>query len=182
MQFRDFSLQNDRHFKKMSSKVHNNSIMAVTKARPIKLFCFAHKFYQKIGVYQPTQLKQNQPFNLINTLLLYNLLQFGITTGAFFLFEATSLDEFGLTFYETLTVLSLAFYHVTNIYQIGNVLKLIENFEEFIGTSKLNLFRFNFYFLPLFHRLVESALTWEMGLNFIQNRIGTEPHFSGFVH
>lgn len=104
-------------------------------ARPLKLFRIVQKSYQMIGIF-PRQPNQIYPLNSTNVLYLYTMVQFIIVSSVYFLFKAERLDEFGLSFYVTLTATSILFYYVTNIHQIGNILKLIEKFEEFIGNSE----------------------------------------------
>lgn len=60
----------------------------------------------------------------------------GTLSGAFFLFKAKRLDEYGISFHVTVSVTAGLFYFISNINQVGNILKLIKKFEEFIGKSK----------------------------------------------
>lgn len=118
--------------------------LIVIMARPIKLFHLTQKLYQTIGIHpindwHSSQLNKNQPFNFKNVLFIFAPLQFGVTTTVFFLFEAKTLDEFGISFYATLSVISIAFCYVSIFYQIGNLLKMFDNSNEFIGNSKLKI-------------------------------------------
>lgn len=66
-----------------------------------------------------------------------------ILIGAFSVWEAKSLDEFGFSFHICITTIALLLYFIIIIFQMGNVSKLIQKFEEFIGESKYTiLFRF----------------------------------------
>lgn len=65
------------------------------------------------------------------------MIQISVATGAFFLFKAKHLDEMGISFYATASVIAVIFYFVSNIRQNGNILLLIEKFDEFVAQSKL---------------------------------------------
>lgn len=112
-----------------------SSKLVVIMARPIKLFCFNQKLFQKIGILR-LQSNQNNSFNLKKWLFLFSVIQLSIVFGGFFLFKANTLDERGLTFYVGLSAICFTFYYISSILQIDNILKLIENFEELIGNSK----------------------------------------------
>lgn len=104
-------------------------------ARPIKLFDFTQKCYQKIGIYPP-QSNRNHNFNPKNLFFVCSMVHIVTLHAAFFLFEAKRLDEYDLSFYYVQLILSAIFYFISNIYQIDNIIKLIDKYEEFVGKSK----------------------------------------------
>lgn len=104
-------------------------------ARPIKLFRFTEELYHTIGIYA-LQSKEVRLFNLKNGFCTFVWIQMGTLSGAFFLFKAERLDEYGISFHVTVSVAAGLFYFITTIFQMGNILELIEKFEEFIGRSK----------------------------------------------
>lgn len=113
----------------------NSLISFVNMDRPLKLFRFSQKLYQRIGIYPP-QSNQNHSFNSKNVFFICVMAHIVSFVGAFFLFKAKRLDEYALSFYFAVSAVSTIFYYITNIYQIDNILKLIEKFEEFIGKSE----------------------------------------------
>lgn len=110
-------------------------MLIVAMARPIKLFQFTQKLYHSFGIY-PTQSDENLSFNIKNGFVIFVLAQMSIFVGAFFVFQAKRLDEFGASFHISVTSIATLFYFITAMYQMENILKLIVKFEEFIGNSK----------------------------------------------
>lgn len=110
-------------------------VLIAAMSRPIKLFQFTQKLYHSIGIHPP-QSDENHLINIKNGLCIFTWIQMGTLSGAFFLFKAKRLDEYGISFHVAVSVAAGLFYFITNIYQLKNILKLIERFEEFIGLSK----------------------------------------------
>lgn len=106
-------------------------------ARPIKLFQFTQKLYRLVGLYPPqSNINQSHSFNVENYFIIFTLAQMSILSGAFFLFEAKRLDEFGVSFHDVTTIITDLFYFISTLYQMENILKFIEQFEELIGESE----------------------------------------------
>lgn len=110
-------------------------ILIADMARPIKLFQFAQKLYHSFGIYS-TQSDGNHSFNIRNGLILFAWIQMDTFVGTFSLFKAKHLDEFGVGFHIFITTIAVLLYFIIIINQLGNILKLITKFEEFIGKSK----------------------------------------------
>lgn len=104
-------------------------------ARPIKLFQLTQKWYRSFGIY-PSQPDGSHVFNLKNGFFIFSWAQMGTLTGAFFVFEATRLDEFCISFDRSVTIVAQLFYFFALISQMGNIIKFIQKFEEFIAESK----------------------------------------------
>lgn len=111
-------------------------ILTLTMAIPIKLFQFTQKLYSSVGIYPPVASK-NHLFNSKNGFIIFSWGHLSIFIGVFFLFKAESLYEYGCSYHICLTTLAAIFYFLTNIYQMENILKLIEKFDEFIACSEL---------------------------------------------
>lgn len=69
-------------------------------------------------------------FFRISTMLLF------ISTAAYFLFEAQTADECGLSFYVSITVMTVTVYTSKIAWKLNKIFKLIRNYEEFIDKSE----------------------------------------------
>lgn len=111
-------------------------VWVVAMARPIKLFHFTQKLYHSFGLYPPESNDQSQTFNVKNGFIIFALVQIIPLSMAFFLFRANRLDEFGVSFHVSLKTLLALLNFITTICKMGNILKFIDKFEEFIEKSK----------------------------------------------
>lgn len=68
-------------------------------------------------------------FFLISTMLLF------ITTAAYFLFEAKTVDECGMSFYVSISVSIFTVYTSKIAWNMDKISMLIQNYEEFIDKS-----------------------------------------------
>lgn len=109
-------------------------IMANTK---IKLFHFLQKIYGQSGI-RPSQSNHNfKSLNLKYLFVLFVIIQFSITSLAYFIFKAKSIGQLADSFYMFLSaVAGVAFLTIMNS-KIDDIHKLIENFEAFIQKSKV---------------------------------------------
>lgn len=99
----------------------------------IKLFQFIQKFHRAIGVF-PSQFNSN---HLISKIWFICAAQTGLTTGAFLLFAAQSMMDYGFGFCVLITVINAIIFYSSFIWQSKNTTILFENCEKFIETSKL---------------------------------------------
>lgn len=81
----------------------------------------------------PPEVNQN---HLFNALIIFSGGHMCISTGAFFLFKAESLYEYGSIYNVSFTTLAALFQFITNFYRMGDILELIAKFEEFIRSSE----------------------------------------------
>lgn len=72
--------------------------------------------------------------------MLFSLIQFSITAGAYFVIKANSIEEYGGTFYASFTAFTSTMLISMNIGKITEIFRLIEKFEKFIGKSEKYLF------------------------------------------
>lgn len=100
----------------------------------IKLFQSIQKFYHTIGFKHSS--KSHSSCNCRNLFALFAITQLFITSTAFFLLEANSLQEYSTSFYGSITELDCLVYFATNFFKLRNILKLIENYDKFIEKSK----------------------------------------------
>lgn len=104
----------------------------------MKLFQCVQKFYRMLGVYPP-QHNQISTINPRNLLIICNLAQGFILTGAYGLFEAKTVREYGDCYYTSTTSLSHSIYVAIHIWTMAKILKLIGRFEGIIQQSKLEV-------------------------------------------
>lgn len=107
--------------------------MANTK---IKLFLFLQKIYGQCGI-RPSQSNHNsKALNLKYLLVLFVIIQLGISSLAYFLYKAKSIGQLTDSFYMFLTgVVCVAFLTIINS-KFNDIHKLIEHCEAFIQKSK----------------------------------------------
>lgn len=65
------------------------------------------------------------------------LIHESVAIGAYCVFKAKRLDELGMTFFTSTSMLGGAFYFVLFTWKNGKVLKLIKKYNEFIEQSEL---------------------------------------------
>lgn len=108
----------------------------------MKLFQSLQKFYRITGIY-PSSSNRNHSVNWKILLILLSLIQFAVLTGVFFITEANSIDEYGTSFYGSISALLGVVDFLINIWKMANILRLIGKFEEFINKRKTVKWIFN---------------------------------------
>lgn len=105
----------------------------------VKLFNTYQKFYETLGfdIFESCCTKclisAKSVFHLIASMQLF------ISTTAFFLFEAQTADEHGISFYISITILVTTVNISTVAWKMDEILMLIRNYEEFIDKSQFSL-------------------------------------------
>lgn len=100
----------------------------------MELFRTIRNFYFWIGI------NLSQSNQIIKIFTFSSLTIAFILIADFFLFEAKSVVEYGLSFYILSTVLFVLLNLLLTVLEMPNTLKLIERFEQFIEMSKSNWF------------------------------------------
>lgn len=99
----------------------------------IKLFKYTQKIYYYIGVIgiDPTESNQMDHSAILTIarkwLFIFSLAQFAFTTTAYFLFEASSMIEYGLSFYSSLSMNTFSYF-----WRMKNFSNYVQNCERFI--------------------------------------------------
>lgn len=101
----------------------------------IRLFQSLQSYYQILGTFSPESDSSHQ-FKPRNIFTLFCYTQLFVSAVAFTIFKATTIIEFGLNYYGYMTELLCVFVILTHIYRMNDILKLIENCEDFIAKSK----------------------------------------------
>lgn len=108
-------------------------------AGSIKLFQFIQKLCQLFGIDPPQPNQEQYPLNLINWFTIFCLIQSIISTTRFFLFEANSMVEYGLTFWVCASFIT-CFNFCLGVYsRAKNIPVFIGNWEKFIEKSKFHI-------------------------------------------
>lgn len=100
------------------------------------LFHSLRQLYQRLNMYSP-ETNRTHPFSWKIVFAVSSILILFITSVAFFLWEAETLDEYGTSFYSSVTQLSTAFYFIVVVWRMPTILNLLKNFDEFIESSEL---------------------------------------------
>lgn len=102
----------------------------------MKLFLFYKEIIQTIGILSAQLNRNHFSINLNDLTYPIFIAQFFVTSVGFFLFDAKSLLEYGMSFYDIVaSILAMAFLLI-NVWQMRNIFKFIENCERFIEESK----------------------------------------------
>lgn len=99
----------------------------------IKLFQTVQKSYQAIGLdpMQPLKTYNGRIFFIVFSLTLMF-----ISSTAFLIFKAETIQEFATSFYTSITDIFLLVTFFSRITHMGDISKITETFEDFIEKSK----------------------------------------------
>lgn len=101
----------------------------------IKLFQLLQKFYKFLGL----DIGSNSQcsLNLKNVFIFTSAAQLFISSTAFSLFKAQTVDDYSLSFFISITTFFATINFVVIAWEMANILRLIGKYEEFIGKSEL---------------------------------------------
>lgn len=112
-------------------------------AGSIKLFGTVQNAYKILGL-RPPQTNQTLAFNSRNLFFLLCFIQSAISIGAFFIFQARTMQAYGSSFFQFLTQLHIAVEVLILMWHIANILEFIASLEAFIAKRKQNVHLVNF--------------------------------------
>lgn len=116
-------------------------ILAIAMTNSVKLFQGVRKYLRTIGIYPP-QPGQRHSFNSKNIFFLFCLIISFFGVALFFIFQAKTSAEFSISFYESVTLLTVIGLFTINICKASNIFNLIETMDEFVEKSKWMLLNF----------------------------------------
>lgn len=120
------------------ARQHRLSLMSyqsVTMSKSVKLFQAAQQYMQITGIYPP-QPGQIHSINTKTICFLFCLVNvFGIV-ASFFVFKAKTSVEFSISFYCSVTLLTIIGLQTISICQSSSNFEMLKSMEEFIETSK----------------------------------------------
>lgn len=99
-----------------------------------ELFRSLRRMYQILGIYSP-ETNQTHLFSGKIIFFAASIILMFITSITFFLWEAETMDDYGTSFYGSMTQLSSAHNFVIVVWRMPLILKLLKGFEDFIETS-----------------------------------------------
>lgn len=108
-------------------------------ASKIKLFRYVRKFHRILGIYPSSKHYQYYSFNVKTTFGFCLTLFLTISIFWHFLFEASSMDEYGKGFVGSVSMLEGSIYFIVNFLKVKSILKLIKKLEDFIEMSKFEM-------------------------------------------
>lgn len=117
------------------SKFTISSRLFSAMARSIKLFQSLRQFCETLDISYSPQFNQHRSFNWKILCILIFIIIHTVTSIAFFLFEAKSIQEYGDSFYAILSEFLCLASSPTIISKMPDIFMLIENFEKFIEKS-----------------------------------------------
>lgn len=100
-----------------------------------KLFHSLRQLYQMLGIYS-SETNQNFLFNWKIVFIASSMILFFIGSFAFFLWEAETVDDYGSSFYTSISQLCTTNYYLILVWRMPAILELFKNFEDFIESSK----------------------------------------------
>lgn len=107
-------------------------------AANVKLFQTVLELYETMKIHEQQQSNRIPSwFNFKNLFFFLSMIVMIITSAAYFLFRANTVQEYSDTFYVALTVATCLCCIFIGISEISNISKLISIFETFIEKSKL---------------------------------------------
>lgn len=117
----------------------NGRIIMSEAKNPFKLFWSLRRFYQLVGL-QPKRNSRVCLMNWRNVFISFIIMAMFLSTTSFFLFEANSIQNMGISWYISITELLIAIIWWTLIHQISNLFRLIEAVDKSIEKSKRQYF------------------------------------------
>lgn len=110
---------------------------------PVKLFQSSRELFHLIGTH-PSQLS-NGSYNLRSVVALLFITMNMLSSGAFFIFKADNVQDYGISFYTFMTALINLACYPSFRNNMTTIFELMDEFEAFIEQSKLvprNFMRF----------------------------------------
>ena len=103
-------------------------------AHTVKLFRLTQSYFQTLGIC-PKKPNQKYSFNLTTCFILLSMIVIALSTSAFFLLEAETVEDYVHTSYISLTEFGLLIFIIINIWKMRKTLQLITDYEKFIRRS-----------------------------------------------
>ena len=102
------------------------------------LFNMVQKNFKTIGIY-PSQSRGICLCNSRYLFLVFSFIQMIFSSLAYLIFQADTADQYGISFYVTITILTQFFQFVIITQKMPKILNLIEDYKAFVLKSKLNV-------------------------------------------
>lgn len=101
----------------------------------MKLFQFNQKLCQTLGI-GGHEINQNRcTFEWKNAIFAFYSTQLAVLITAFLLYDASTMDEYGVGFVTVICVTQSTVYYFSLLWKQNEILKFIGNCERFIGMS-----------------------------------------------
>lgn len=103
-------------------------------ASSVKSFQFFQKFNRDIGIYQSDP--KHPSINWRKIIILGGNILYGLPMAAYAVFEAESMFEYGMGFFQTISTINSIAVYLLFIWQLDETLAFIKTCEMFIEESK----------------------------------------------
>lgn len=110
------------------------SCMKMAGGNSIKLFQFNQKYFQAIGI-ELKWTKNCHALKLINWIFIISLIQLAMVVGAFLMYDANSIGEYGIALILLVTIVETGIAYLNTIWKMEHILQFTENCEVFIENS-----------------------------------------------
>lgn len=101
-------------------------------AQKFQFFRLIRELFQKSGIHPIYQSNQNRTkFNFRNLFIFLSLAQTFVYSVAYLLYDADAIEEYGQSFYASVTILLLLFLWPTFIHNMGNLFDLMDQMDGF---------------------------------------------------
>lgn len=104
----------------------------------MKIFQFDQEFYE-IFQLNPNHPDQRCSFTMKTLFIVAGMVLLLISSVAFVLFEANSIDEYAFSFFSSTAIMVCTIQWLAVIWERPNLRELIENMEQFIEKRELEL-------------------------------------------
>lgn len=111
-------------------------LVAFEMAASIKLFSFIRKYRHVLGLYSLDTSQNVSSFNSRNWIYIISYVLFFVPSVAFFLYDAKSMQEYGISFYSASMAFFLMCIYTQMVVQMKNICHFTESFEQLIEKSE----------------------------------------------
>lgn len=109
----------------------------MTGHNSIKLFRFNQKCSQTLGIYVSQSNSNRYTVNAKNVTFVISLTQFAIALAAFIVYDATSMGEYGVIFFELIGVIQAMVAYFNTLWELDSISQFTKTCEQFIEKSEL---------------------------------------------
>lgn len=103
----------------------------------IKLFRRVQTYFRALGLHAPSIVNKNCAFNRRNLFFISVFVGPFCPVSSYLIFKANTVYEYGITFYTSIILIHLIVDFAIIMCELGNILKLIKQYEIFLMKRKL---------------------------------------------
>lgn len=103
----------------------------------MKLFRRVQMYFRVFGFHAPSSANQNCKLSRKNWCVLFVYVGMFVSVSGYLIFKASTVYEYGISFLTSITLIHILADFVIIIWEIANISKIIEKYEDFITKRKL---------------------------------------------